>query len=94
MSVIGEIYEVIHDHLTVGDRVISVAMNHRLMYEIMADAHANHTMAYTYTSAVSVYQFLGYPVHFFPEIPDGEFIVVCDERVSIPLGNILWSGTI
>jgi hypothetical protein len=77
-----QIYDVIRDHQGAGDRILAIVMNRRLMFDLIDEGtFAGGYRTYSAGRPDSFCVF-GYEVLIMHEIPDGEFIVVCEERVT------------
>jgi hypothetical protein len=70
------LYRDINSHYEAGDRIAAIAINRHMLY------YLNQQTTYEMARMVRPegFQILGYPVALIDEIPDGEWIIVCEDR--------------
>lgn len=76
MTIEDGLYHDIRDHTYSHDRIVAIVMNPGTMYEITRDSIMLSMVRMT---GNSIYQFMGIEVRLINEIPDGEWLVVCEE---------------
>ena len=76
MSLEEQIYNDIRDHQLDYDKIVAVVMNHRLMYSLIAEL--NIAVTQVLPTGLNVF---GYQLVLMDEVPDGEWLVVVDEKV-------------
>ena len=76
MSIEEKIYNDIRDHQLDYDKIVAVVMNRRLMYSLIAELNISVTQVLP--TGLSVF---GYQLVLMDEVPDGEWLVVVDEKV-------------
>jgi hypothetical protein len=71
-----QIYNDIRDHQLDYDKIVAVVMNQRLLYSLIAEL--NFAVHQQIPTGLSVF---GYQLVLMDEVPDGEWLVVVDEKV-------------
>jgi len=71
-----QIYSDIRDHQLDYDKIVAVVMNRRLMYSLIAEL--NIAVTQVLPTGLTVF---GYQLVLMDEVPDGEWLVVVDEKV-------------
>lgn len=77
MTIEDGLYHDIRDHTYNHDRIVAIVMNPGTMYEITRDSIMLSMVRMT---GNSIYQFMGIEVRLINEIPDGEWLVVCEDN--------------
>ena len=76
MSLEEQIYNDIRDHQLDYDKIVAVVMNRRLMYSLIAEL--NIAVTQVLPTGLNIF---GYQLVLMDEVPDGEWLVVVDEKV-------------
>ena len=71
-----KIYNDIRDHQLDYDKIVAVVMNRRLMYSLIAEL--NIAVTQVLPTGLNIF---GYQLVLMDEVPDGEWLVVVDEKV-------------
>jgi len=90
-SLQGRLYMDLSYHQGCNDRIAAIVMNRGLLNDLFLEGNYAVHMMQTFRDSF-VYQIFGYNVVIMNEIPDGEWLVVCEDRPRIDF--IKWTNDV